>query len=558
MHGFLSDSRDFIQLMQDLNRAPSSLEAATNDKRVNILLVDDRIENLRTLKAILGPLDQNIVEARSGREALKCLLDQEFAVVLLDVMMPDMDGFETATIIRERDKSRLTPIIFVTAMLMEETHAFRGYSIGAVDYIMKPFIPEILRSKVSVFVELFKKSEQVKMQAKKIRAIEQREFENHLAEARNELEREAERSATEQRITQAVVHHAPIGILRLNSTLGIAEVNPVFCEQFNLGKNISNDQLASVILPWLPESLIESVKKGEPYRINELKVCLSETCNEAQDKYWDFATWPIKDILGNVLSTVVVAMDVTERVQLNEQRKDFVGTLAHDLQTPVIASDRALELLLNRLGKQHLEPDLIELVSMLKRNNQNLLHMIQSLLDIYHYEMGAKALNFDQIDVGMLATTCIEELTPLATEQNRTLNCHIEDDVPKIWADRTGIRRVITNLLDNAIKFTKDGGSVQVNIAGKEQEVLITVIDNGIGISVDDQSRLFERFWHRSEHKSFKSSSGLGLYLCKQIIEAHAGNIECVSELGRTTSFIVSLPAILSKTVEESKQLSAQ
>src|SRR5688572_7458270 len=138
-------------------------------QKVNILIVDDRAENLLALEAILGDLDENLVMVRSGMEALKCILHQEFALILLDVKMPVMDGFETAVLIRERERSRHTPIIFLTAVSTSETHMFTGYSIGAVDYILKPFVPEILKSKVHVFVDLYRKTEEVKRQAKLLR-----------------------------------------------------------------------------------------------------------------------------------------------------------------------------------------------------------------------------------------------------------------------------------------------------------------------------------------------------------------------------------------------------
>src|SRR5215467_14360232 len=127
-------------------------------ERVKILLVDDSPENLLSAGAVLEALGQEVIMAESGREALRQLLDHDFAVILLDIMMPDMDGLETAALIRQRERSRLTPIIFLTALGRSEEHMLRGYGIGAVDYITKPFVPEILRSKVSVFVELSRKS----------------------------------------------------------------------------------------------------------------------------------------------------------------------------------------------------------------------------------------------------------------------------------------------------------------------------------------------------------------------------------------------------------------
>lgn len=140
----------------------SMQEKIQEQEKANILLVDDQEENLLVFGEILSELNQNLIKTRSGKEALKVLLHQEVAVILLDVTMPEMDGFETASLIREREKLRAVPIIFVTGMNMDASHVFRGYSVGAVDYILKPFAPEILKSKVAVFVELFKKTEKIK------------------------------------------------------------------------------------------------------------------------------------------------------------------------------------------------------------------------------------------------------------------------------------------------------------------------------------------------------------------------------------------------------------
>lgn len=136
----------------------------TEDK-VNILLVDDRPANLLALETVLGDLGQNLVRANSGTDALRCVLRQDFAAILLDVQMPQMDGFETATMIRERERSRHTPIIFLTAVSESELEVFKGYSVGAVDYIFKPFVPEILRAKVIVFVDLYRMRQQLAEQA---------------------------------------------------------------------------------------------------------------------------------------------------------------------------------------------------------------------------------------------------------------------------------------------------------------------------------------------------------------------------------------------------------
>src|SRR5919199_4155084 len=151
---------------------------------VNILLVDDEPKNLITLEAVLAGEGRNLVSATSGREALRYVLEDEFAVVLLDVHMPEMDGFETAELIRSRDRSRDMPIIFLTAADRGETFVARGYSLGAVDYIVKPFDPDVLRSKVAVFVELFRRTEQVKQQAEQL--VETTAFLNSVLEGSTE------------------------------------------------------------------------------------------------------------------------------------------------------------------------------------------------------------------------------------------------------------------------------------------------------------------------------------------------------------------------------------
>jgi two-component system sensor histidine kinase/response regulator len=135
---------------------------------VRILLVDDQPDNLLSAEAVLESLGEEIVKAESGREALRQLLDHDFAVIVLDVMMPDMDGFETAALIRERERSRHTPIIFLTALGRGDEHIRRGYTVGAADYITKPFVPEILRTKVSVFVELHRKTEMLRYQSQQL------------------------------------------------------------------------------------------------------------------------------------------------------------------------------------------------------------------------------------------------------------------------------------------------------------------------------------------------------------------------------------------------------
>ncbi|HEV3263145.1 MAG TPA: response regulator [Gemmataceae bacterium] len=169
-------------------------------EKANILLVDDQPANLLALEAILEGLGQNLVQAHSGTDALRRLLHDDFALILMDVQMPDLDGLETADLIRQRDRSRHTPIIFLTAHDRTDVQMFRGYSLGAVDYLIKPIVPEILRSKAAVFVELFQMTEQVKRQARLLAENQHREHERRLAEEKQhwEMERLRQEAAREK------------------------------------------------------------------------------------------------------------------------------------------------------------------------------------------------------------------------------------------------------------------------------------------------------------------------------------------------------------------------
>lgn len=140
-------------------------------ERSGILLVDDMEENLVALEAVLGPLDQHLVRARSGEEALKAMLREEFAVVLLDVLMPGMDGFETATNIKRLDQTKDVPIILLTGNDVDTDYAYRGYVIGAADFLTKPFDPWLLRTKVNVFLELYRKNRQLAVQTERLRQL---------------------------------------------------------------------------------------------------------------------------------------------------------------------------------------------------------------------------------------------------------------------------------------------------------------------------------------------------------------------------------------------------
>lgn len=516
------------------------------EKRPAILLVDDKSANLLALQEILSDMKLDLVTASSGKEALRHILQREFAAVILDVKMPEMDGFETAELIRAREKTKHLPIIFVTAMYTDSVNAARGYSLGAVDYIVKPYVAEVLKSKVAVFVELFKKTEEIRMQSVIMLELEKREHEARLVEQKQRLEAQANRVRDEHRITQSILEHAPIGIARVDSELTTLEVNEEFGRIFRKDKNLLLRRDLIKAVPSLDQQeILRAIKARNRFFEQALPVKLDQANHaDAKDRYFDLAIWPIEDPEGNISGgAVIVAVDVTERVHLAEQRDDFVATLAHDLQTPVIASDRALEVF-EQTAFNVLAPEQQKLIGMLRANNRTLLEMIQGLLEIYRYEAGVQSLYFDSIGLSVIAATCVEELLPIIENHGLSVEVDVPDDV-HVRGDRVAVRRVIVNLLDNAIKFTPRGGEIKIKARKSENAVLIEISDTGIGINEDAMPHLFDRYWHRShpsQQKGVKKSCGLGLYLSKHIVSAHDGDIHCVSEPGKGTTFYLSLP----------------
>src|SRR5262245_37342279 len=228
-----------------------------SEDKVSILLVDDHLENLVALEALLTDLGQNIVRAESGLDALRRLLNQEFALIILDVEMPVINGFETAALIRQRDKSRHTPIIFLTAINKAEQHIFKGYSLGAVDYLTKPFVPEVLRAKVSAFVELHKKTEEVKGQAKLLKVMVE-----ELANSNDEIRKLNIELQAERDFVSTVLDTADSIVVVLDASQRIVRASRAFERMLGYAHDeVKGQTLASFFLsdgPWQELSAAEN------------------------------------------------------------------------------------------------------------------------------------------------------------------------------------------------------------------------------------------------------------------------------------------------------------
>src|SRR5438552_13416137 len=272
------------------------------DEKVNILLVDDHVENLVALEALLSDLGQNLVRAQSGIDALRYLLHLEFALIILDVDMPVINGFATAALIREREKSRHTPIIFLTAINKAEQHVSKGYSLGAVDYLTKPFVPEILRSKVSVFVELHKRREQVNRQAGLLQ-----EMVSELASSNDEIRKLNVELQSERDFVSTVLDTADSIIVVLDASQKIVRASRAFERTLGYSHNeVKGRTLASFFVsagPW------EEMPEAENYW-------------RAKDGTARLIAWS-KTALGPN-HVIITGNDITERKRAEQQREQFI------------------------------------------------------------------------------------------------------------------------------------------------------------------------------------------------------------------------------------------
>ena len=408
----------------------------TEDRRVELLLVDDRAENLLALEAILEPLGQRLVSAHSGEEALKAVLKHDFACILLDVQMPDMNGFDAAQIIKSREKSRYIPIIFLSAISKEDAYVFKGYSMGAVDYVFKPFNPDVLRSKVAVFVDLYLKQQQIREQAELLAESERRELE--------------------------LQHRA---------------------------------------------ALLESEARSTA-QLTELNTQLKERQKELEQ-----------------------AMGVRNR---------FYASMSHELRTPINAVIGYSTLMIDNIYGPLNEKQREGLQRTL-RAARHLLELVNDVLDLSKIEAGKIELTLQSVSIPTLIEDLFVTVRPLADEHGTSLSFNHTDDPLNIVTDPRRVRQILLNLLSNAIKF---GMKKPIEVSCERTEdggVVISVKDEGEGISAEDQSRIFEEFVQVSPTQQL--GTGLGLPISRRLATLLDGSLEVESAPGKGSVFTLRLPA---------------
>ncbi|HEY9753937.1 MAG TPA: protoglobin domain-containing protein [Oculatellaceae cyanobacterium] len=348
---------------------------------------------------------------------------------------------------------------------------------------------------------------------------------------------------TERRTTKSILESAPIGIVTLSEELVCIECNEIFSEMVGKDRELIIGCLLFEVAPQLKNKVFFDVLRTKHAYQETAKPIRFSTASTADETYWDWAVWPVKDDAGNATSLVAMFANATDRVILQQQREDFVATLTHDLKTPVSATNRAVRFLLDGDFGAVSEGQK-EILDTILQSNTALYSLVQTLLDVYKFDSGVKELHIKRCNLAVVMTQMVTEIMPLAQEKGVELKITLPIEPPEVMCDEDEIRRVLQNLIDNSLKFTPNGGSVEVTVKYNGEKTLVSVADTGKGIPEENKPKLFQRFWQAGSTGRYYASTGLGLYLSRRIIEGHSGRIWCESTYGQGSTFFFELNSL--------------
>jgi len=570
--------------------AAPSAPAGAADEKVSILIVDDLPEKLLVFRTVLEELDQELVFVRSGREALREVLQREFAVILLDVNMPEIDGFETASLLRQYKRSVDTPIIFITSYA-DEIQTERGYSMGAVDYIQSPVVPHILRSKVRVFVRLFALQRQIRRQANADVAIAAAEAARRVAEANDR------RSAL-----LAGVSHALSGSLDFDITIR------AFIQQL-LPRLASSALVLPVDGDVVGQSAVLAVDGGEPIVTPVLRLdatiaaalytvvsdrrrlalpsdalaALQSSCGRADTPFVaalvlpllngarlhgallvaatredQRADWSILDDLaarvasalenarlyGNLQTEIVERRAAEAELQEEARRKDeFLAMLSHELRNPLAPIRTALEVI-RQIAPA--EPKFAWASDIMVRQLHQLTRLIDELLDVARISQGKIVLSRDRVDLNAVIAHSVETVQPSIDGREQRLRVTPFDTPVWLPGDSARLAQIVSNLLHNASKYSENGAEIELRAEHDGNGAVIRVRDRGIGMDAELLPRVFDLFTQGERGLDRRQGGlGVGLTLARRLAELHGGGIEAHSEgLGKGSEFALRLPCM--------------
>jgi PAS domain S-box-containing protein len=525
-----------MDLMPSIAAGTQTARMPTVDTRIKILLVDDTPDNLVSLEAALSGLDGELVLARSGREALHHVLNDDFAAILLDVRMPEMDGFETAELIRSRPRSRQIPILFLTGYRNEE-HLFRGYDLGAVDFLFKPIVPEVLRSKVAVFVELSRSHWKLREQAEVLQKAEQR--------------------------FRSLLEAAPDAMVMCRDDGEIIMVNSQTEALFNCGREQLVTRNIRTLVPdwgfnlrpgWNDDSTffrIQPADRGKEFEafrpggatfpveitfsplLTDEGVVITSAIRDISDR--KRAEEQIRRLNSNLEERVLERTEALLRS--NEELQQFAYVASHDLQEPLRTVSVFAQLLAKRYQGQ-LQGDADQFIQFIVESAARMERLIHDILDFSRLDARGSDL--------FMRTSCDAALD----DATRNLHSVIEDSgatitrepLPVVMGDLVQLARLFQNLIVNSIKYRSEARpSIHVGVRDAGDAWLFSVKDNGIGIEPQYAEKVFGIF-KILQPRDKSSGNGMGLAICRKIVSRHEGRIWVESAEGQGATFYFTLP----------------
>jgi PAS domain S-box-containing protein len=490
--------------------------------KTKILLVDDSAENLLALEAVLESPDHDLVKAHSGIEALRYLLEDDFAAILLDVKMPEMDGFETASLIRARKRSQHTPILFLTAYKSDE-QLYRGYDLGAVDFLFKPIVPEVLQSKVAAFVQLSRNAEMLKRQAEVLQRAEQK-FRTFLEAA-----------------PDAKVITGPDGRIDL--------VNSRTESLFQWKRDQLIGQPVTLLVPaWTHDSMASL--QGQLYGVradgSSFPVEISRSSLDTPEG--TITIHAIRDVTDRKKAEEEIRQlnsrleqKVIERTaaltRSNEELRQFAYVVSHDLKEPLRTVSTFSQLLEERLG-DNLDSESKEFVTYILSSVKRMSDLIDDLLA--YASLDAGEARGKPVDLNLILQEASFNLLATIQESGAVIE---SDPLPEVMGDHVQLVQVLQNLIGNSIKYrSADPPRIRLSAESRDGELTIVVRDNGIGIDPaysDGVFKLFKRLHARHDY----SGNGVGLAICRKIVQRHGGRIWVESKLGQGAAFCFTIPS---------------
>jgi signal transduction histidine kinase/CheY-like chemotaxis protein len=480
-----------------------------------ILIVDDKAENIYSLKALLTLHSFPVDAAMNGEDALKKILSNSYALIILDVQMPGMDGFEVAETISGYSKTKDIPIIFLTAANTDKKYITRGYSSGGVDYITKPIDPDILLLKVKTLYRLYEQSRKLnEMHSNLLLEIEYRK-----RAEQETYEKAAELKSILESIPQIAFTTKADGFLEYTNSkwLEYSVCSNNFPQTHADDKDIISE-------------INKAVGTGEALN---LEVRLKKKGSE-EYRYHLLRLQPVREN-NKIVKWAGTFTDIEDQKQNMRKKDEFISIASHELKTPLTSIKAYVQLLEREAeGNQHFLPYVTRTLTQIKKLDS----LIADLLDISKIESGK--LEFTKKDFDFEAM--LSSVTEMVKQSNPDYEVERKGrvDIP-IYGDEGRLEQVLTNFVSNAIKYSPNSKKIVIESSVSDGQLRVSVKDFGIGISKKEQEKLFDKFYRAEGTAPFFQGLGIGLYICAEILDRHNGSfgVESEPEKGSTFFFII-------------------